>query len=290
MINKHSVVVDYLKLVKVKITSAVALTTITGYVLANGSFSNQLWLPVLGLFLVACGSAALNQYQERRLDALMERTKERPIPSGRISEFNALLFILIITTSGLLMILLSSNFIAMLLAFLALIWYNVVYTSLKRKSAFAVVPGSIIGALPPAIGWVAAGGSITDPQIIILSFFFFMWQIPHFWLLLMKYGYQYEKAGFPSLTKIYSETQLKHITFMWTLATALACLFIPFFRITHSFITEISLAVLAIGLIVIFSKLLFQTRKRLRLSNYFITINVFLLLVLISLSLDSSMP
>ena len=68
----------------------------------------------------------------------------------------------------------------------ALIWYNGIYTPLKRKTAFAVVPGSVIGAIPPMVGYVAAGGSALDPQILAFAFFMFMWQIPHFWLLIMK--------------------------------------------------------------------------------------------------------
>lgn len=276
----------YLSLAKVRITVAVSFTTITGYVLSNGGFSYKMWLPTIGLFLVACGSAALNQYQERKLDASMDRTNKRPIPSGLISESSALLFIILITSTGSLAILFSSNLLAMLLALLALVWYNVIYTPLKRKTAFAVVPGSVIGALPPMVGWVAAGGSLADPRIIILSFFFFIWQVPHFWLLLMIYGEQYEKAGFPSLTRIYSIEQLKRITFMWTLATALSCLFIPFFGVTHNNITGLLLFLISTLLVAYFSGLLRSTRSFF-IFRYFMTINVFLLLVIISLTLDT---
>ncbi|MBT3302138.1 MAG: protoheme IX farnesyltransferase [Bacteroidetes bacterium] len=278
---------QYLELAKVRITIAVTLTTIVGYVLANGGFSWHLVFPTLGIFLIACGSAALNQFQERKLDATMERTKNRPIPSGQISEFNAQLFILLLTVTGSLMILLSSNLTALVLALLAMAWYNLIYTPLKRKTAFAVVPGSVIGALPPMVGWVAAGGYVFDPKLLILAFFFFIWQIPHFWLLLMKYGKQYEKAGFPSLTKIYSEKQLKRITFMWTVATALSCLFIPFFEVTYTSFAKISILIFSLLLIAVFSGLLFRSKQTFQIFRYFMVINVFLLLVILSLAIDS---
>ncbi|MBL6962210.1 MAG: protoheme IX farnesyltransferase [Bacteroidetes bacterium] len=276
-----------MELAKVRITIAVALTTIAGYVLARGGFSWHLILPTFGLFLIACGSAALNQFQERKLDAKMERTKNRPIPSGKISEFNAQLFILFLTVTGSLIILFTSNFTALVLALLALFWYNVIYTPLKRKTAFAVIPGSLIGALPPMVGWVAAGGYVFDPKLLILAFFFFIWQIPHFWLLLMQYGKEYESAGFPSLTHIYSEKQLKRITFMWTFATALSCLFIPFFEVTYTAFAKISILVISLLLILIFSGLLMSRKKTFHIFRYFMVINVYLLLVIISLAIDS---
>jgi protoheme IX farnesyltransferase len=105
---------------------------------------------------------------------------------------------------------------------LSVFWYNVVYTYLKRWSAFAVVPGALVGAIPPIIGWTAAGGVVTDRSIMPLAFFLFLWQIPHFWLLLLMFGKDYEQAGLPSVTKMFSSIQLRRITFMWILCTAAA--------------------------------------------------------------------
>jgi len=173
---------------KVKITFAVSLTTITGYVLAKGVFDSGLILPAIGIFILACGSSALNHYQEKDKDSLMERTKNRPIPSGRISPDRALFVALALSVAGAWLLYYSSGFLAMQLGILALIWYNGIYTPLKRKTAFAVIPGSLIGAIPPAVGWVAGGGNMLNPNLFLLLFFFFIWQVPHFWLLLLKYG------------------------------------------------------------------------------------------------------
>ncbi len=271
---------------KMKITFAVSLTTIAGYVLANGGFDSGLMLPTLGIFLLACGSSVLNHYQEREKDALMERTKNRPIPSGQISPKGALIIALIFIISGSYLIYYGSNFLAMQLGLLALIWYNGIYTPLKKKTAFAVVPGSVIGAIPPIVGWVAAGGSITNPQILILAFFFFIWQVPHFWLLLLKYGKEYEKAGFPSITSIYTETQIRNITFIWTLATAIASLMIATFGIMNSYITRILLLVAAIWLVIGFADLIINKNKVFNPFKYFMKINYFVLAVLVLLTLD----
>ena len=279
----------YIKLImelgKVKITFAVALTTIAGYVLANGGLDFGLVLPTLGIFLLACGSSAINHYQERDKDALMDRTKNRPIPSGRISANGALIVALLFSVSGAYLIYLGSGFLAMQLGVLALIWYNAIYTPLKRKTAFAVVPGSVIGAIPPMVGWVAGGGSLVNPEIWILAFFFFIWQVPHFWLLLLKYGREYEQAGLPSLTKIYTEKQIKNITFIWTFSTAIASLMIATFGIIGSTITRVLLLISAAWLIYTFAGLLKPT-KEFKPFRYFMKINYFVLMIIILLTVD----
>ena len=175
----------FFELTKVKITSFVTVTTAFGYIAASGKIYLMI-LPVLfGVLLLAFGSAALNHYQEKDFDLKMDRTKGRPIPSGKISSTTALMISWILIFSGSLILLLGANYLALVFGLLNLVWYNFIYTLLKRRTPFAIVPGSLVGAIPPAIGWAAAGGSLLDPQIIIIAFFFFIWQIPHFWLLLL---------------------------------------------------------------------------------------------------------
>jgi len=165
----------FLSLIKFKITIAVTFTTILGYVMYAGHFSVQMILPVIGLFLIAAASAALNQFQEIEIDKKMERTAQRPLPSGKISKTNALIIIFSLFLFGSIILYWSAGFLALQIGILALIWYNAIYTPLKKKIAFAVVPGSVIGALPPLVGRVTAGGSINNPEIILISFFMFMW-------------------------------------------------------------------------------------------------------------------
>lgn len=284
---KNSFIHTLLELSKVKITFAVSLTTITGYVLASGKFDTGLILPTFGIFLLACGSSALNHYQEKDRDAQMERTKDRPIPSGRISPQGALFVGLVLSIIGSLLIYFGSGMLALQLALLALIWYNFIYTPLKKKTAFAVVPGSVIGALPPLVGWVAGGGSLADPRALIIAFFFFIWQVPHFWLLILKYGKEYEKAGYPSLTSIYSSKQIKYTTFIWTFATAVTALMLPVFGIVNSLVFSIGTLLVSGWLIFQFTRLLRNDDESFKPGAYFMKINYFVLFMIIFLSIDS---
>jgi len=284
---KRSLFHILLELGKVRITFAVSLTTITGYVLASGKFDAGLVLPTLGIFLLACGSSALNHYQEKDRDALMERTKNRPIPSGHISADGTLIFAVLLSVIGSLLIYFGADLLALQLALLALIWYNFIYTPLKKRTAFAVVPGSVIGALPPLVGWVSAGGSLADPRALIIAFFFFIWQVPHFWLLLLKYGKEYEKAGYPSLTNIYNEKQIKYTTFIWTMATGVSALMLPVFGIINSLFFSIATLLVTGWLIYLFIRLLRVNDEKFNPGFYFMKINYFVLFMIIFLSVDS---
>ncbi len=275
-----------LEINKVKITLLVMLTTIAGYVLAKHSIDSGIILPTIGIFILACGSAALNHYQDRDKDALMERTRNRPIPSGRIKAYWVFVLGVIQVIFGTYLIYIGSNFLAAQLGVLALIWYNFIYTPLKRKTAFAVIPGSIIGSLPPMVGWVAAGGSIYDPQLMILAFFFFIWQVPHFWLLMLKYGKEYESAGYPSITSMISKDQIKRATFMWTAATAVSAMMIVVSGLMSTVFFKVTILLAAIWLIVVFSKLLRNGKEDFNPFHYFMRINYFVLVMIIALSID----
>jgi protoheme IX farnesyltransferase len=221
---------DVLVLTKVNISMLSMASAAAGYFLAAGGVGYGILVALAGTFVLACGSAAMNEVQEWRYDALMDRTKKRPIPSGRLSPLAGFFIAAGLVAAGTWILFAGVGRAAGLLGLGALVSYNLVYTPLKRVTAFAVIPGSIIGAIPPAIGWVAAGGRLADPRILALSFFFFIWQVPHFWLLLLKYGKDYERAGFPVLTRIFSIPQLARLTFVWILATAGAAVLLPLFH------------------------------------------------------------
>ncbi len=218
-----------LELAKLRITAAVTLTTATGYFMAARRFEHEMWLPLLGVFVLACGSAACNQWQEWAIDARMERTRGRPIPSGRMDPSLALFISVAFMLLGLYCLASISRNPNTLVSLggLAVVWYNGMYTYLKRVTAFAVIPGALIGAIPPCIGYMAAGGSLHEPRIVLVALFFFVWQIPHFWLLLLLIGSEYRAAGLPTATDKFSPPQLVRITCMWMLATAAAGLAFP---------------------------------------------------------------
>lgn len=275
-----------LELTKIKITSFVTVTTAFGYICASGEINSGLIGPLSGILFLACGSAVINHYQERKTDALMDRTKNRPIPSGKISPLNALLIAIILIISGSVILFLSAGLLAFSLAFFNLIWYNGVYTPLKKVNPLAIIPGSLVGAIPPAVGWVAGGGSILDPGVLILSFFFFIWQIPHFWLLLLVFGKDYAQAGFPTLTKIFTHEQLTRITFMWIMATVVTCIIIPLFGIIEFPIINFMLLAAGIWLVWNALKLLRKTADALSFRFAFREINVFALIIIVLLSID----
>ncbi len=211
----------FLELVKIKITFFVGMSALFGYVLAANDISFRMLMATLGIFLVACGSAVLNHYQERLTDGLMHRTMRRPLPSGIVSSRAALTVLIALTVVGSAVTYVWGNAPALVLALLALVWYNGIYTPLKKKTAFAVIPGSFVGSLPIMAGWAAAGGSILDPRLIALSLYFFVWQIPHFWLLMDIYTADYERAGFPTLKRIMSERTFAVTTYAWTVSLVL---------------------------------------------------------------------
>ncbi|MHB1686158.1 MAG: UbiA family prenyltransferase [Ignavibacteriaceae bacterium] len=281
--NKINILIE---LTKLRITTFVTLTTMFGYICATGKLTSLIIAPIIGVLLLSSGSAVVNHFQERDTDALMDRTKNRPIPSGRISASGALMISLPLIISGLAILFFEVGTIAFLLGLLNLFWYNGIYTPLKKVYALAIIPGSLVGAIPPMIGWVAGGGNILDWQIIILSFFFFIWQIPHFWLLLLVFGKDYEQAGFPTLTKIFNHYQLARITFIWILATAVTSFLIPFFGIVKSPFIQFTLLLPGIWLVVNSFGLLNETKGRLSFRSAFMNINIFAVIVVIILSFD----
>jgi protoheme IX farnesyltransferase len=226
----------YLELCKIKISLSVVFSSVAGFLLASSEPGLKVIILSCGIFFLACGSCALNQYQERDIDALMTRTKGRPIPAGKIKPIHALYFSLIFAGLGLYVIYIAGGVTASAFGLCAVIWYNGIYTYMKRKSAFAAVPGAFIGAIPPLIGWVTGGGEILNSKILFFCFFFFMWQVPHFWLLLLHYSEDYERAGLPSLTRTFTSAQLVRIVRHWVFAAALSCLFISFQSITSTFL------------------------------------------------------
>ena len=274
------------ELMKLRITSFVALTTMFGFICFTGKITFDIILPTIGILLLSSGSGVINHYQERRTDALMKRTRNRPLPSGRVSPIEALALAVILSVSGSIVLYIGSGMLALGLGLLNLIWYNGIYTPLKKRNPLAIIPGSLVGAIPPAVGWVAGGGYIFNPQILIISSFFFIWQIPHFWLLLLVLDKDYKKAGFPTLTQIFNPDQLARITFTWIAATVVTCFMIPLFGKLQSPFIGYGLFIAGVWLVWNSFKLVRHTTR----NNYFMIafreINIFAILVVLLLSID----
>lgn len=204
---------------KVRISLPIAISALTGYALKTNLFDGQAWMLMFGVFLMSCSSGTINHLQEYKTDALMPRTKNRPIPSGKISPKGAFWVAFSFFAYGAFILIANFPIIVFLTSLLTLISYNLIYTPLKKVTAFAVVPGSLVGALPPYIGWFAGGGDWMNGDIFWVALFFFIGQIPHFWLLLLMFGKEYELASFPSLHSVFNDNQIKRLSFTWILAT-----------------------------------------------------------------------
>ncbi|GAB4324559.1 MAG: hypothetical protein Kow0059_20240 [Candidatus Sumerlaeia bacterium] len=211
----------WLVLGKYRIATLAALSAATGYLLAAGRVDVALFAAVAGTGFLAAAAGALNQAQETDVDARMRRTCRRPLPMRLISIPSALLFAALAGAAGTVLLLVSGGWAAAALGLLALGSYNLLYTPLKRVTPWAAIPGSIVGALPPAIGWAAAGRSVGEGPILAVSAYFFLWQIPHFWLLLLYFAQDFERSGLPCLTRTLGPRRLAAATFAGIVLTAL---------------------------------------------------------------------
>jgi heme o synthase len=191
---------DWLELTKPRITAMVVFTALVGFVTAS---PGPLWTGLLaaalaGTGLVAAGASVFNQVLERDTDALMLRTRSRPIPSGRIPPRDARVFGGLLTAAGLVLLLWRCGPLAAAVALATWASYLFAYTPLKRRTPLATLVGAVPGALPPVIGWAAARGSL-DAGAFILFAILFLWQVPHFLAIAWLYRDDYARAGFPML-------------------------------------------------------------------------------------------
>jgi protoheme IX farnesyltransferase len=194
---------DYVALAKPRLNMLVVASTLAGYAMAAGGVSHLFTLlaTLLGTGLVAGGASAFNQLLERDSDALMRRTRLRPLPDGRLGARDALLFASMLSVSGLLILAAAVNVLSAAVALATLASYAVVYTPLKRRTSFATVIGAIPGALPPVIGWTAARGDLSQGAWVLFGIVF-LWQLPHFLAIAWIYRDDYARAGIPMLPVI----------------------------------------------------------------------------------------
>ena len=201
--------VDYLELAKARLGALVVLTAFVGYVLgARGNVS--LWglaAAVVGTALSSFGANILNQWWEAEPDSLMLRTRERPLPAGRIDRRMAAVLGLVTAALGLAILAVGTNWLTTLLSLFVILLYVLVYTPLKVRTPFNTVVGAVCGAVPPMMGWTAATGRL-DAGAWILGGILFAWQIPHFLALAWLYREDYARGGFRMLPAVDQEGRL----------------------------------------------------------------------------------
>ncbi|PCI34313.1 MAG: protoheme IX farnesyltransferase [Alphaproteobacteria bacterium] len=209
---------DFLALLKPRVMSLVIFTAIIGMVMAPGDIH-----PVIGFTAILCiavgagASGCLNMWYEADLDALMERTKDRPIPAGRMDPQTALHFGVALATASVLVMGLMVNVVAGALLLMTILFYVVVYTIwLKRRTSMNIVIGGAAGAFPPMIAWAAVTGGVSLESIVMFGIIF-MWTPPHFWSLSLFACKDYKAAGIPMLPVVSGEAETRKQILIYTL-------------------------------------------------------------------------
>jgi len=191
---------DYLELTKPRLTSLVIATAMVGFLL--GSPSEIDWVTgafmIIGMIAIVGGGNALNQYWESDVDALMDRTRNRPLPTGRLTSTQAMIFGMVLSLVGLVLLVFAVAPISGALAFGGWTTYVLVYTPLKQRTAASTLIGAVPGAVPPLVGWAAARGTL-EPAIWSVFAIIFVWQIPHFFAISRHYRDDYKRGGFPMI-------------------------------------------------------------------------------------------
>ncbi len=274
------------RLVRMRLSLMVTFSALTGFLLTGTVPDLSFAALFAGLFFLSAGASVLNQVQEYKFDALMLRTQTRPIPSGEISRIQASLIASLLIVGGSAVLLLN-GWIPMILGLLNIVFYNLIYTPLKTRSWLAIFPGALVGGVPPLIGWTSAGFYLFHPNAIFLFIFVCLWQVPHFWLLMIKYGKEYESAGFSSISMILSELQIRKVVFAWGLSTSVFLFLFPFFGFVLHPVLLVSLILVNLFFISQFYKYLFIGKESGTVRKAFILINMYAMLVFILLTVNA---
>lgn len=222
-----SSVKDYFNLLKPRVMTLVVFTGICGMLLAPNISDMHPFLAIIAILSLAIGagaSGAINMWYDRDIDAIMNRTQDRPIPAGKVPAAEGLAFAIIFCLFSVLVMALAVNYVAAGLLAFAIFFYAVIYTMwLKRTTPQNIVIGGAAGAFPPMIGWAAITGDISIDSIILFAIIFF-WTPPHFWALSLFANEDYKRANIPMLTVTHGERVTKIQMMIYTLILFPLCL------------------------------------------------------------------
>ncbi len=276
---------DFFIITKFVLSFAVSLSALFAYIMAKGEVGFDMLLATFSVLLVAMGVSTLNQVQEYKSDAEMTRTKNRPIAAGRMTPGTGIIIAAVLIVLSIVLIYDLLGLTGVNLFLFAFVWYNAMYTPLKKRSALAVVPGAILGVIPPAVGWLVAGHSLMELEFIALALYFFIWQVPHFWLLVMLFYGDYKDGGYPTAMRLFGQASLQRLTFVWLIFTIQAGIFLVWTFQVY----PVTLALSVLVAIWAFISSLELLRDRFELKNarsVFWKINAAFLLIVILLSVD----
>ena len=281
---------DYLELCKPKVVALMVFTAIVGMLLADPANVNLLTLlyATVGIALVASSAAAINHVADSRIDAAMDRTKLRPLPSGSLDKTSVLMFAFLIGAVGMVLLVMQINVLTAVLTFLSLVGYAVIYTMyLKRATPQNIVIGGAAGATPPLLGWTAITGTV-DADALVLFLIIFTWTPPHFWALAIYRKDEYAKVDIPMLPvthgEDYTRLQITLYTILMSLVTVL-----PYFTGMSGLLYLGSALLLNAGFLY-YSISLQITKSRTKAINTFVYSIVYLMALFAVLLLDRFLP
>jgi len=260
----------YIELTKPRITLLVLVTAYLGYYLGLRSQGDHMvslesWLVlcylILGTWATSAGAAVLNQVMERRHDAKMARTKNRPIVMGKISPMNALVFGISLSLCGCVFLYYLINPLTAWISAATVFLYILIYTPSKRITTWNTIIGSIPGALPPVGGWVAATGSLAPPAWILFGILF-CWQMPHFLAIAIIYAADYEKGGFKMLPSIYPESKrTSYVILFFTVALLVTSLGLYILKV-GGILYAVGAALLGVAFFMVALKVIMESNKK----------------------------
>lgn len=244
---------------------------------ADGQFSWKTVVICLAVFVLASGAAIVNNIQDRHTDKQMQRTCNRPLASQKVTTQWALLFAgLHFLFAALLIYPLSQYSITpAIVCVLAVLLYNGIYTPLKPKTIWAIIPGSLCGVLPPLIGWYATGIGGATEQIVLVSLILWIWQFPHFWLKMMSFSHDY--LGKETLLTHCSTKNVDMFIAIWTVSWAILILITPLYGVVHSETALGLVGLLAFSMVSITLVFLFKNTVERRYQHMFVALNCALL-------------
>lgn len=275
----------FLELTKPRIMTMVLVTTAMGFFFGEkGIRSIPLFLfTLIGTGLASAGSSALNQYLERDSDSKMERTKNRPLPTGQVSPATALSFGIFLTISGVLLLVWKVNLLTGFLVLLAAFLYDLVYTPMKKLSWLNTLIGAIPGAIPPLAGWTAASGSLGLGGWI-LFWILFLWQHPHFFAIAWMFKDDYARGGFKMLPVVEPDGRRMFRQILWHSIILIPISLIPTVigmagRVYFWGAFLLGIAFLAVGILFSNSRTDLNARKLLRASIIYLPLLLILIVV-----------
>jgi protoheme IX farnesyltransferase len=263
-------VAKHIGLTKMARSYLMAASAATAYIVQKPGFEWTALGTMFYLFVLFLGASTLNNYQDRDIDSRLVRTRRRALPMGEVGSRAALLQALALILVGTLgMFVVTGSMLLPTMGLIGVCVYNLVYTPLKRRTTLAIVPGAVCGVVPIPMGWMAAGGDLAAPEVWILVVVLGVWQLPHFWLVVLASREDYRESGIPNMLRVLSVHQLHKLVFVWVTAFAVLTLLLPLYRVVLSEAAAWLFLANALVLVSVFGVLLFSQRAGHRYRDLF---------------------